>query len=186
MAKQIILRITPPSAGAANTLAELLTATVSGLGEGGKAAMAGMGRTRKSDGGRDSMLILTAGPGVTDDQVGAVAEVASSYQGLFKVTAEVLEDGKTVAAPRAAAPAPVEAPADVDLPTLDADEPEGGDAEDEGGDEEVPPYTEWSKPDLQAECVSRGLKKGGTVAELVARLEANDTEDGSGDVAIEG
>jgi len=183
MAKQIILRITPPSAGAANALAELLTQSVSGLGEGGKSAMAGMSRTKKSDGGRDSMLILTAGPDVTDAQVGAVAEVASTYQGLFKVAAEVLEDGVPVAAPRAAAPAPAPAPAPEPEPEPES-EPEGDD-----GDDDVPPYGEWTVVDLSDECESRGLKKSGNKDELVARLEANDaeddTEDGSGDVTIE-
>lgn len=54
----------------------------------------------------------------------------------------------------------------------------GGDTqttEKESDEEEILPYSEWTKEDLVAECREREIPVSGTKSELVARLEENDT-----------
>lgn len=48
--------------------------------------------------------------------------------------------------------------------------------EDVDEDAEVPPYEDWTLPDLQAEAGKRKLVKSGTKADLVHRLEEDDIE----------
>lgn len=179
MARELILRLKPPCAGGAHHLLQQLGTAVAGLGEGGKQAMTGMKTRVNVVGGRDAILTLIPDADVSDDQVNAVAQIAASFAGPFRVEAEI---GEVVVAPPSAvrsAPAPVAAPADADLPTLDADEPDEGGVPDEGGS--VPPYADWNVPDLRAECGHRELKKSGNKDELVARLEEDDAAEDDGD-----
>jgi hypothetical protein len=175
---QLILRIQPPTAGAAQYLLQELSLAVASLGEGGKAAMDGLRPTVNQVGGRDAIIVLTAKEGVSADQVRAVGQVAALFQGRFAVNAEI--DGQPVGdAPRAAAPPEPPATAfdlghdpDDTAPAIDADEP----TLDEPDEDEVPPYSEWSKAELVEECEARGLPKSGNKDVLVERLEANDAE----------
>lgn len=43
-------------------------------------------------------------------------------------------------------------------------------------EDEVPPYEEWNKPELAAECRERGLDSSGTKDDLVLRLMQDDEE----------
>ncbi len=176
---QLILRLKPPTKGGAFVLQQELGKAVASLSPNAKAAWEALTPRATQVGGRDVCLVLTPKANVTDDQVRAIGQIAKTFQGKFQVDAEM--DGRDVGdAPRAAAP---EAPAtaydlshdpDETAPTLDADEPtEDG----EDGEDEVPPYEEWSKADLVAECEARELPKSGTIAKLAARLEANDAEE---------
>lgn len=57
---------------------------------------------------------------------------------------------------------------------------EDGETEDDGDGEDVP-YTDWTKDELEIELQSRGLKKSGDKAELIARLEEHDATIADGD-----
>ncbi|KKK61638.1 hypothetical protein LCGC14_3012350, partial [marine sediment metagenome] len=72
---------------------------------------------------------------------------------------------KAKAAPKAKAAAPKAKPADPEVTT--------------GGDEDVPPYSEWTKKELYDEAAEREIdgRSGMDKDELVAALEANDDED---------
>ena len=52
----------------------------------------------------------------------------------------------------------------------------GPETETESTEDEVPPYEDWLKADLEAECRVRQLPVSGTKDELVARLYAYDAE----------
>lgn len=175
MARELILRIKPPSAGAANYLLQQLGTAVAALGEGGKQAMAGMASRVNCVGSRDAILTLIPAEGVSDEQLHAVAQVAATFAGRFRVEAEI--DDAVVAPPSATraapAPAPAPEPAPESEPEVTIDEPEGG----EGDGGEVPPYNEWNVPELREECGNRELKKSGNKDELVARLEESDAAD---------
>ena len=71
-----------------------------------------------------------------------------------------------------------EEPEDEDEPEEDESEDEDESDEEESDEEdEVPPYSEWSLPDLKAEIENRGLDATGKKSALVAALEADDEED---------
>lgn len=67
--------------------------------------------------------------------------------------------------------------------TVEGEDVEPEEATDEADEadepEEVPPYSEWTNAELQAELASRpgNLAHTGTKAEMVARLEENDAAD---------
>jgi hypothetical protein len=171
---QLILRFQPPTAGAAQHLLQELGLAVASLGDGGKQAIEGLSPTVNQVGGRDAILVLTAKPGISDDQVRAVGQIAATFQGKFSVDAEI--DGEPVGA---AAPAAAPAPAPEPVPTAFDLSPEAESVDEPDADEdEVPPYSEWSKAELIEECESRGLTKSGNKDALVERLE---TDDGEGD-----
>lgn len=50
------------------------------------------------------------------------------------------------------------------------------DNEPEGDEDDVPPYTEWTNEELRAELADRGLSTEGKKADLVARLEEDDSQ----------
>lgn len=71
-----------------------------------------------------------------------------------------------------------------DVGTADGAPIVGGSVPNDGSDEPVPPYEEWSKKDLQAEIDRRNedreeenkIPRSGTIAELADRLTEDDNE----------
>jgi hypothetical protein len=51
----------------------------------------------------------------------------------------------------------------------------------QSGDEEIPPYDQWTVESLREECRTRGLIVSGNKSDLVNRLEADDDESESED-----
>lgn len=186
MARELILRLKPPSAKGAQYLLQQLATAVAAVGEGGKNAMANMSTRVNCVGPRDAILTLVPNDSVSDEQLQAVAKIAATFSGPFRVEAEIGDE--VVAAPAATratptpAPAPEPAPAPAPEPPADPaaevtiEEPVAPAADGENS-EEIPPYNEWKVDDLRNECGNRELKKSGNKDELIARLDADDASD---------
>lgn len=153
MARELILRLKPPAAKGADYLLQQLGAAVSALGDGGKHVMGNVTTRVNCVGPRDAILTLIPHDSVSEDQLQAVAQIAETFSGPFRVEAEF---GDAAASAPAPSPAPASAP-------------------DSG--EDASAYADWSKADLQAECEERGLAKSGNKDALVARLEEDDSAD---------
>lgn len=188
MAQELILRLKPPVSRGAQHLLQQLSTAVASVGEGGKHAMANATSRVNCVGPRDAILTFIFNDSVSEDHVRAIADIASRFSGPFRVEAEIGGEAAAAPAPAPAAPTPAPAPA---APADDSGtqaglefesrstsdvtiEDSSGDVTVDGGEEEVPPYSEWKVDDLREECGNRSLKKGGTKPELIERLEADD------------
>lgn len=69
-------------------------------------------------------------------------------------------------------------PTDDETDEVPDDEGDADEGEGEDSDEEDVPYTEWTNDELREELKRRELKTTGKQSELIARLEANDAEQG--------
>ena len=185
MARELILRLKPPSAKGAQYLLQQLATAVAAVGDGGKNAMANMSTRVNCVGPRDAILTLVPNDSVSDEQLQAVAKIATTFSGPFRVEAEI--GAEVVAAPAATRAAPTPAPAPAPEPPAEPaadpaaevtiEEP----AADGENSEEIPPYSAWKVEALREECGNRLLKKSGNKDELIARLEADDADDADTD-----
>lgn len=88
-ARRVVLRLNPPSAGGAAWLLQRLNAAVGRLGEGGRAVLARLSPSVVQIGGRDAVLTLTPQPGADPSAVEAVAQIAATFCGPFRVRADL-------------------------------------------------------------------------------------------------
>lgn len=86
-AVRVTLRLDPPTAGGAAWLLQRLTLAVGRLGEGGRAVMGHLSPSVVQIGGRDAVVTLSPQPGADPSAVEAVAQVAGTFRGPFRVRA---------------------------------------------------------------------------------------------------